>query len=262
MKKNILQQIIETKFKELEDLKKKYKNVLKNFNTDTPSAFKKNFIHSQRVKIIAEIKPASPSEGTIFIPTKKKIKQIASLYSGYPVGAISVLTDNTYFQGAFENIALVKEVTSVPILCKEFIIDKFQIKLAKYFGADAILLIAEALPLKELIILYQFAKKINLDVLFEFHLPENLNFILKHKINIIGINNRNLETMDVDTNKCINLRRAIPNDKIVIAESGYNTKKEIRILEKEKFNGVLIGTSLLKNKNIGKKLQELVYYYE
>lgn len=262
MKKNILQKIVETKFKELEDLKKKYKNVLKNFNTNTSSTFKKNFIHSQRVKIIAEIKPSSPSEGTIFIPTKKKIKQIASLYSKYPVGAISVLTDNTYFKGAFENIALVKEVTSVPVLCKEFIIDKFQIKLAKYFGADAILLIAEALPLKKLITLYKFAKKINLDVLFEFHLPENLNFILKHKINIIGINNRNLETMDVDTNKCINLKSAIPNDKIVIAESGYNTKKEIRILEKEKFNGVLIGTSFLKNKNIEKKLQELIYYYE
>ncbi len=262
MKKNILQEIIEYKHTELESLKNKYKHLVKKFNTTTPSRFKENFINSKRVRIIAEIKPSSPSEGPIFEPTEENIKKIARTYSQYPIGAISVLTDKKYFNGSYENIRLVKEITDIPILCKEFIIDPFQIDLAKYFGADAVLLIAEALPMEKCIFLYKYAKEISLDILFEFHSPENLKALLDNNIDIIGINNRNLSTLKVDIQKCLDLKKSIPDDKILIAESGFNTPEQIKLLEEKNFNGVLIGTSLLKSGNIDEKLKELVYYYE
>lgn len=262
MEKNILEKIIETKRNELDHIKEKYKNIETRIDINKPSLFKQNFISSQRVKIIAEIKPGSPSEGEIFNPTSKKIQEIAKIYSQYPIGAISVLTDKTYFNGAYENIALVKEISNIPVLCKEFIIDPFQIKLAKYFGADAVLLIAEALPMKNLIQLYQSAREYNMAVLFECHSKENLQFLLDNNIDIIGINNRDLESMTVDTNKCITLKNMIPHDKIVVAESGFHTKEEIQLLEKNGFKGVLIGTSLLKTDGLEKKLNELVHYYE
>ncbi len=262
MSKNILNKIIENKFNELEKLKSTYKDISKKINPAIKGEFKNNFINTSKVKIIAEIKPASPSEGEIFKPTKKNIKNIAAIYSKFPIGAISVLTDSAYFNGSYENIALVKEITDIPVLCKEFIVDKFQLKLAKYFGADAVLLIAEALPYKKLLSLYNFAKKINLEVLFEFHSSKNLDFLLENDIEIIGINNRNLDTMKVDINKCLTLKNHIPKHKIVIGESGFYTKEDIKLLDTQNFNGVLIGTSLLKSDDIDIKLKELVYYYE
>jgi len=262
MKDNILEKIIQHKSAELVELKKKYKNISNKIDTSIPSKFKTNFTNQEHVKIIAEIKPASPSEGMIFEPTKKNIKNIAKVYSQYPIAAISVLTDEKYFHGSYENIAMVKDVTSIPVLCKEFIIDEFQINLAKYFRADAVLLIAEALSEEKSIALYSYAKELNLDVLFEFHFPEKLNFLLENDIDIIGINNRDLNTLKLNIQKCLNLRNQIPDNKILIAESGFDTPDQLRLLEECKFNGALIGTSLLKSDDINKKLKGLVYYYE
>ncbi len=261
MKANILDEIIKHKIAELEGLKKKYKNISAKINTNIPSKFKESFIKQEHVKVIPEIKPASPSQGSIFEPTEKNIKHIAKIYSQYPIAAISVLTDKKYFQGSYENIAIVKDAVSKPVLCKEFIIDEFQIGLAKYFGADAILLIAEALTEEKCITLYKYAKKLNLDVLFEFHFPEKLDFLLKNDINIIGINNRDLNTLKVDIQKCLDLRIRIPDDRIIIAESGFDNPAQLRLLEEKRFNGILIGTSILKSNDIDKKLKGLVYYY-
>ena len=262
MYKNILQEIIEHKQIELEELKKRYKDIPEKSKTTAPSRFKENFINSNRVKIIAEIKPSSPSEGTIFEPTEKNIKNIARIYSQHPIGAISVLADKKYFNGSYENIRMVKESTDIPVLCKEFIIDPFQMDLAKHFGADAVLLIAEALPMEKCISLYKYANRISLDVLFEFHSPENLKALLDNNIDIIGINNRDLSTLKVDIQKCLDLSESIPQDKILIAESGFDTPAQIKLLEEKNFNSVLVGTSLLKSGNIDEKLKELVYYYE
>jgi len=258
----ILKKIIDYKHTEIEILKKKYGDISDKIDKTTSSKFKKNFINHDRVIIIPEIKPSSPSKGQIFEPTEENIKNIAKAYSQYPIGAISVLADNKYFNGSYENIALVKQVTCLPILCKEFIVDKYQINLAKYFGADAILLIAEALPEEENIILYNYAKSLNMDILFEFHYQENLKILLKNNIDIIGINNRDLSTLKVDIEKCLNLRDKIPANRILIAESGYSCAAQLQVLDQYEFNGVLIGTSLLKSPNIDNKLKELVLYYE
>ena len=262
MRNNILDAIIKHKYSELDDLKTKYSKQIKNPDIENKrSNFKKAFTEQEHVKIMAEIKPASPSEGEIFNPTKENIQNIAKIYSNHPIGAISVLTDKKYFNGSYENIALVKEVTSTPVLCKEFIVDKSQIALAKHFGADAILLIAEALTEKIALELYNYAKDINLDVLFECHSVKKLEILIKNDINIIGINNRDLNTMKVDIQKCLNLRDHIPEDRIIIAESGFKTSVQIKLLEDNKFNGVLIGTSILKSDNIDQKLKEVVNYY-
>ncbi len=256
----LLQEIIEHKRSEIETLKTKYKDI--QVKIETGHCFKEIFTTGGPVRIIAEIKPASPSEGMIFEPTEENIKNIARIYSRYPVGAISVLTDEKYFHGSYENIALVKELTDKPVLCKDFIIDTFQIDLAKHFKADAILLIAEALDKEKAVTLYKYAKKINLDVLFEFHSPDSLNFLLENNVDIIGINNRDLNSMKVDINKCLSLRSSIPEDIILIAESGFASPKQIKMLEEKKINGALIGTSILKSEDIEKKLKEFVYYYE
>ncbi len=255
---NILKTILAYKFVELTQLKRKYKNI--KINTKIKSRFKNNFQNTNRVQIIAELKPSSPSEGKIIPADQKSIKTILKAYNQFPLGAISILTDKKYFNGGFENLALAKEVTDKPILCKEFIIDEFQIKLAKYFGADAILLIAEVLPFKRLLELYRFAKSIHLDVLFELHDSKYLSCLLQNKIDIIGINNRNLSTLIINKNKCLSLKKLIPKNKIVIAESGFETKNEINTLSRYGFKGVLMGTSILKAKNIEKKLEEVVYY--
>ena len=110
--------------------------------------------------------------------------------------------------------------------------------------------------------MYSYAKELNLDVLFEFHFPEKLNFLLENDIDIIGINNRDLNTLKLNIQKCLNLRNQIPDNKILIAESGFDTPDQLRLLEECKFNGALIGTSLLKSDDINKKLKGLVYYYE
>jgi indole-3-glycerol phosphate synthase len=260
MEQNILQKIIESKHNELTSLKSKYPHISK--RKVVKSSFRDKFSDSPHVKVIAEIKPSSPSEGKIIEPTKEKIQNIASIYSQYPIGAISVLTDSTYFNGAYINIGYVKEVTDKPVLCKEFIIDEFQIDLACHFDADAILLIAEALPLSRCLELYHYAKSKGLAVLFEFHDEKNLSFLIENKIEIIGINNRDLNRMTTDIQKCITLKESIPDEQILIAESGFYTKNEIMLLEEKQFNGVLIGTSLLKSNDMEKKLKEIVYYYE
>lgn len=255
---DILKDIIDYKFIELGQLKKRYKNI--KINSKIKSQFKKNFQNTNRVQIIAELKPSSPSEGKIIPSDRKSLKAILKAYNQFPLGAISILTDKKYFNGAFENLALAKEITDKPILCKEFIIDEFQIKLAKYFGADAILLIAETLPFERLLELYRYAKSIHLDVLFELHDSKYLSHLLQNKIDIIGINNRNLSTLKINKNRCLTLKKLIPKNKITIAESGFETKNEISILSRYGFTGVLIGTSLLKAKKIEKKLEEVVYY--
>lgn len=259
----ILIDIINYKYVEIPVLKERYQHLIdQNFNFDQKPKFKEAFINKDVVKIIAEIKPTSPSTGDIFEPTKERIKEIVKLYNSFPVAAISILTDSSFFNGAFENITIAKEITSKPILCKEFIVDEFQLQLAKYFGADAVLLIAEALDYDRLLELYQYALSINLDVLFECHDKDNLEFLLNNNIDIIGINNRDLFTMNLDKNKSYDFKKHIPEEKICIAESGYNSKEDIKKLAESKFNGVLIGSSILKSDNMEEKLKELVYYYE
>jgi len=230
----ILQKIIEQKKKELVDIK--------GFDNLEPST--RNFKACLKGKnnIIAEIKRRSPSEGKI---KDCNVVEIAKIYDKY-ANAISIVTDKEFFGGDIGDIKRVKQVTSLPVLRKDFIIDKKQILESRYYGADAILLIASILTKEQIDEFIGLAKQYSMDCLVEVHTKEEIEKVLETKAKIIGINNRNLKTFKVDLNKTNELKKLIPTDKIVVSESGFSDIEQIKSVDT---NAVLIGTSLMKSDN-------------
>ncbi len=257
---DILAKILEQKKKDVEILKSEHGIInLKNRKKEILS-FEKEFAQNSRINIIAEIKPASPSEGIII--SNDRIEEIAEIYNETDIAAISVLTDEHFFNGSFNNLKRVSAVTEKPLLCKDFIIDKYQIELAYINNADAVLLIVEALNREKLYELYNYAVSLGLGVLVEFHYAENADIINNSDFRVVGINNRNLKTMEVSIDNSIKLKKLLSNAGSVISESGIYKKEDLIKLELEGFSGALIGTSILKSGNIKEKLNELVYYKE
>jgi indole-3-glycerol phosphate synthase len=184
--------------------------------------------------------------------------EIASEYQKNSAAAISVLTDKKYFQGELDYLKQIKEVTNIPILDKDFIIDVYQIYQARFYGADAVLLIAAILTDNELSEYLTLTNQLSLDALVEVHTLEELDRVLNTDAQIIGINNRDLKSFLVNTDTSVRLAKYIPDDKIVVSESGINSKEIISSLQKEGIDAFLIGEALMKEKDIGKKLRELV----
>lgn len=196
------------------------------------------------LSVIAEVKRMSPSRGVI--NDKDSPSDIAKLYSDMGVQAISVLTDKKYFGGGFELLTDVSKTVSVPLLCKDFIVDKIQIDLAKLSGASAVLLIADILedgPLNEL---YRYARDAGMDVLMEGHNPENIRRAVETGARIIGINNRDLFTMDEKKKHAIENIRLIPEDRLKFSLSSINSREDALHAAKAGFDGILIGTVLMK----------------
>src|SRR5690625_4348249 len=198
----ILDKIIAEKKKEVSKLKQK---TIKKNNFPKIKTLQERILERQTMSIIAEIKRASPSKGTIndsVDPVKQAIE-----YSKNGASAISVLTDTPFFKGTMDDLRMVREVVDIPILCKDFIIDKIQIDHAKSAGANIILLIAAALNDEDLIHLYNYARELDLEVLCEVHNEEEMERILKLNAPLIGINNRNLKTFEVDLKTTARLDR-------------------------------------------------------
>lgn len=209
-----------------------------------------------KIKLIAEIKKASPSEGVIcegFNPG-----EIAKIYEESGASAISVLTDENFFQGRLQHLKEVKEVTTIPILRKDFIIDEYQIYESKVWGADAILLIANCLSVEKINSFLNIAESLGLDCVVEIHTHEDLDKVLQTKAEIIGINNRNLYTFVVDIKTTFMLKLLIPRDKIVISESGIKSNQEVQVLQEKGIDAILVGTTLMKSGNIKDKIKELI----
>ncbi|MEK6582971.1 MAG: indole-3-glycerol phosphate synthase TrpC [Nitrospirota bacterium] len=209
---------------------------------------------SERIKLIAEIKKASPSKGIIrenFNPV-----EIASIYEKQ-ASVISILTEEDFFQGNLEFISKVKKVTTIPLLRKDFIFDEYQIYESRANEADAILLIASILDKNQAGEYLHLAIELGLSVLFEVHDMKELDMALSIDADIIGINNRNLKTMKIDMNNTFEIKKEIPSEKIVVSESGIKTRDDILRLEAAGIDAVLIGTSFMKAKDIGKKIEEL-----
>lgn len=222
-----------------------------------PRSFLKAF-RKERFSLIGELKKASPSAGVIredFEPIT-----LAKVYEESGASAISVLTDEKFFQGKLEHLKAAKESTTIPILRKDFIIDESQIYESRIGGADALLLISRVLNDSELDQLTKLTEKLGMQVLVEVHNAEEVERVLKTKAKIIGINNRDLDTFKVDLQNTINLIKKFPKlkDRIVISESGIETRKDIETLKKAGVDGVLIGESLLRSKNIPAKIRELM----
>ena len=209
------------------------------------SNFKKN-LENQTQAIIAEIKKASPSVGIIaenFNPILK-----AQEYEKMGVRALSILTEEDYFQGSNKVLQDVKKVTNLPILRKDFIIDDYQIYESKLIGADCILLIASILSDIQIEEYVSKAEGINLDVLIEVHSEEELSRISKFQNVLIGVNNRNLKTFEVDLMNSVRLRKNYIGDQIFIAESGIKSNEDIKYLVSNDINVFLIGESLMRGK--------------
>ena len=208
------------------------------------------------ISLIAEIKKASPSAGIIckeFNPSK-----IAKIYEGNKASAISVLTEEKYFSGNINLLSQIKKITKIPILQKDFILEKYQIYEARLYGADSILLIAAILSGKKIEDFFTLAHQLGMSAILEVHNNEDLKKVLVTEAKIIGINNRNLRTLKVDIGTTLKLREKIPSGKIIISESGIKDYKEIQLLKKCGIDGILVGETLLQSKNIVEKMKELI----
>ncbi len=201
-------------------------------------------LSTKGIKIIAEIKKASPSKGLItekFIP-----KDIAREYKKANVDCISVLTEPYYFQGDNSYVEIVKKESNKPVLRKDFIIDEAQIFEAKVIGADCILLICAILDEKKLKNFLNLAHSLGLNALVEAHEEKEVKIAVNSGAKIIGVNNRNLKNFEVDFSNSLNLRKLVPNDIIFVSESGIKNREDILILEKSNVNAVLIGETFMR----------------
>lgn len=209
-----------------------------------------------KVRVIAEVKKASPSAGLLaedFDPV-----WLAKEYQAGGAAAISVLTEEFFFQGGLFHLSAVKAVVDLPVLMKDFILDEVQIYQGRISGADAVLLIVAILEPARLVELSQVAACLGLDTLVEIHDEKDLNQALAAGAKIIGINNRDLRTFQVDLATSERLAKLIPADKIIVSASGIASTQDIKRLKKAGLSSFLIGTALLKSPSPGQKLVELL----
>ena len=228
----------------IEDLQDKIDRFDKYF--DFKNAIYSNFSKG-KFSLIAEIKKASPSAG-IIIEDYNPV-EVASIYEKNKATCLSVLTEENFFHGALDHILEIKKKINLPILCKDFFIDKFQIPLARSFGADAILLIVAALNQEQLEDLYKTAMEYKMSVIIEIHSIEEAERITGFDNAMIGINNRNLKTLKTDLNNTFEIYKILNNfDGILISESGIKNKEDVlKISNQTNIKTFLIGESLLKN---------------
>ena len=244
---NILDEIVLKTKSKLEEKKQRLSLEELSSKIDFENLKETNFMKSLQNKaeaIIAEIKKASPSAGIIsdnFDPVSKSKE-----YESFGASALSILTEEDYFLGNIQYLMDVKAVTSLPILRKDFIVDEYQIYESKLIGADCILLIASILNDKELKNFSETAEKLKLDYIIEVHNEEELQRAQHFSNAIIGVNNRNLKTFDVDINNSVELKKIFEGENIFIAESGIKSKKDIEYLQQHNINVFLIGESLMK----------------
>jgi len=253
MPENILEKIIKKKIEKINNLKQTIElgSLLEKINEDNLFiSFKekiKDNINQNKFSIIAEIKKASPSAG-IIVENYNPVK-IASEYEKHNATCLSVLTEEDFFLGNLLHISKIKQKISLPILCKDFFIDKFQIPLAKSYGADAILIILAGVSDNLALELYEEALKFNMSVIVEVHTVKEAKKSLKFNEALIGINNRNLKTLKTDINTTYDIYNVLINHRgPIISESGIKTKDELlNLSEKTSIKTFLIGESLLKN---------------
>jgi indole-3-glycerol phosphate synthase len=256
---NILDKIIETKKVEVANQKKvastsqleKYPAYKRTCNS-----LKANLLKEGSSGIIAEFKQKSPSKGEINFGVK--VEDVTKAYVQAGVSCLSVLTDYEYFGGNLANLAKARETNpDIPILRKDFMIDTYQIIEAKAYGADVILLIAACLEKEQALELAKKAKELGLDVLMEIHNAEELE-IVNDYVDIVGVNNRNLKTFEVNLETSVELSKLIPEKFVKISESGLTGASEINYLKENGFKGFLIGETFMKTDNPGAACKKLI----
>ncbi|MEM7313062.1 MAG: indole-3-glycerol phosphate synthase TrpC [Planctomycetota bacterium] len=209
-----------------------------------------------QVRLIAEVKKASPSKGLIradFDPVA-----IAQQYESAGASCISVLTDEQYFQGSLEYLRNVRAAVGIPVLRKDFIIDSYQLLEARVAGADAVLLIAECLDDCNLRKLHNEAIELGMTPLVELYEPTNLPRVLEAGATLVGVNNRDLRTFEVDLQHSVRMRAQVPEECVFVAESGIFTAEDVRMLKSASVDAMLVGESLMRQADISKAVRELI----
>jgi len=254
---SILQRIAQHK---LEEVTLSRKNKPLAMLLQEPVMERRDFIAALQSKaspaIIAEIKRASPSKG--IIREQFNVADIAAIYAKHGARCLSVLTDKEFFQGHPTYLTQAKSNCNIPVLRKDFIIDPYQIHESLVLGADCILLIVALLDDAQLTDYCQLAQELDMAVLVESHTKKELDRALRLPTPLMGINNRSLHTFKTDIQLSITLKQYIPEDKIVVTESGINTHADIILMQSHKINTFLIGESLMRAADIGEALDKLI----
>ncbi len=257
MAKTILDKIVADKKEAVKQAKRKMPlAALKERITQRQPLYFAGALRGNGVKLIAEVKKASPSKG-VLCPDFKPI-ELAQTYAQNGAAAISVLTEAKHFQGKLEYLTAIRAAVNIPLLRKDFIIDEYQIYESAAYGTDAILLIASLLEKDTLEEFLEIAKSLKLGCLVEVHNEEELFKALLAGAEIIGINNRDLNTFRVDTNTTRRLRMLIPTETIVVSESGISSRDDMKKMKECKVNAVLVGEALVTAKDIVAKIKELL----
>ena len=253
---DILREIASHKQQEIEKLKASLPlETIKSGLQKSARDFKQAIGQAGALNLIAEIKMASPSENQIY-KGSSSVQEIASSYEQHGANAISVLTDKKYFGGSLENLQIANTSTqSTPLLMKDFFVDTYQVYLARYYGADAILLIVSLLSVEQINHFIELARDLGMDALVEVHSESELEIALKTNAEIIGVNNRDLHSFKVDTKTFIRIGSKIPENYVRVAESGYTPANASSI---QGFaNAVLIGSSIMKSDDMGSAIQAI-----
>jgi len=257
---DFLKVMVEHKLLSLSHKKAYYLNLIKNMKPTGQrryEVFKKAISRPGQINLIAEIKKASPSAG--LIREDFNVTKIAGIYIKNNATAISVLTEEKYFLGKFAYLAKVSDNCNVPVLMKDFILHEFQIYEGLFYGASAVLLIVAMLSDNQLKGLIKVAHSLGLDCLVEVHDEAELKRALSANAEIIGINNRNLQSLKVDVNNCLKLIPQVPKGIIIVAESGLKTHEDIRRVQEAGAHAVLIGETFMRSTDIGAKIKEVMY---
>ncbi len=258
--KNFLKKVVNLKRKEIEASKSKMPI---NFFVDSKKLlkgvrdFREEISTGGAVNLIAEIKRKSPSVRKDFVKDFN-VKVLAEIYEKNGAMALSVLTDKKYFGGDISHIAIAKKASSLPVLRKDFILDEYQVYESRYFGADAILLIARILTKEQIKSFSRLARTIGMSSLVEIHDEGDMDKALRADAEIIGINNRNLDDFTVDINRTFDLMGRLPGEVIKVSESGINARQDIERLRERGVDAALVGSGLLKSGNIAAKIRELI----
>lgn len=253
----ILDKIIERKKEEI--ITSKTKISLEKLK-DSEFFGRKSFSLKESVKnksgIITEFKRQSPSKG--IINDQVSPLEVTSAYEKFGASGISILTDKDFFGGSFEDILSVRNHINIPILRKDFMVDEYQFYEAKSIGADAVLLIASCLSTNQVQEFTELSHELGLEVLLEIHTEEELHHF-NSKIDLVGINNRNLKDFKVDLQHSVNLKNLLPKEVLSVAESGIYTLEDFHYLKEKGFDGFLMGEYFMKNKNPGKTFEEFIF---
>ncbi len=256
---DVLSEICDTKRTEIEAAKSRVSEAeLKSRLTDVtpPRDFLAALNATSGIGLIAEVKKASPSAGLIredFDPV-----EIATIYESAGAACISCLTDESYFQGKLEYLTAIRSAVSIPVMRKDFILDRYQVTEARAAGADCILLIAECLNDCTMRDLYFYASELGMECLVEVYDPENLDRVLKLEAPLIGINNRNLKTFETDLKHSTDLAARVPATAYLVSESGIRERSDVEHLLQFGVRGILVGETLMRQEDIAAKVQELL----